>query len=474
MKNCQTIILAAGEGKRMKSTKPKVVHPLLGKEMINYVVDSVLMAGSEEIVVVVGHGRKEVEECLEGRPVKIALQKSQLGTGDAVRAGLKCIKRDRKETIILCGDAPLIRGGSLKRLLRLHRREKAAVTLLTGIMENPKGYGRVIRDPGGAIARIVEEKDANREERSVNEVNSGSYVFTTKYLRENIQGLKTDNVQKEYYITDLVYKAFFEGMTVSGYAAKEPDEVMGINSRMDLAVASGILAIRKAEALMERGVTIEDPYNVFIGPDVQVGSDSVIEPGVIIKGNTRVGKRVRVGAGCNIEDSVIQNEVELRPYCVITNARVGTGATVGPFAHLRPEAELKRNVHVGNFVEIKKSVLGEGSKANHLSYIGDAKVGKKVNVGAGTITCNYDGIKKHETEIGDGAFIGSDTQLVAPVKVGKGALVGAGATITEDVPPFSLALSRVEQKNIENWVTRKMPALLEKSGLIFQAKKKKR
>jgi bifunctional UDP-N-acetylglucosamine pyrophosphorylase/glucosamine-1-phosphate N-acetyltransferase len=472
MKKCQAIILAAGSGTRMKSALPKVAHEILGKTMVNYVIDEVRRAGIEDIVLVTGYGRDIIERKIEKREVTLALQEKQLGTGDAVRAAINAVRKSKKDILVLCGDAPLIRAGTLKKLIRLHRREGATITVLTGVLEDPSGYGRVIREPSGAIARIVEEKDASREERTINEVNSGSYVFDTKFLLENIDALVPENVKREYYITDLVYRAFFAGEKVSGYLAHDSDEIVGINSREELAFASGVLTLRIAENLMKGGVTIEDPYNSYIGPDVKIGSDTVIEPGGIIKGATKIGKNVRVGAGAYIEESDIKQGAEILPYCVVVQAVVGKGARVGPFAHLRPESLLMEDARIGNFVEVKKSRIGKGSKANHLAYIGDSTVGTKVNIGAGTITCNYDGISKHETVIGDGVFVGSDTQFVAPVKIGRGAVIGAGATVTDDVPPFALALARAKQENIGNWVVRKKPELIHKAGLKVPKKGK--
>ncbi|RMG59134.1 MAG: UDP-N-acetylglucosamine diphosphorylase/glucosamine-1-phosphate N-acetyltransferase [Deltaproteobacteria bacterium] len=466
MKKTQAVILAAGLGKRMKSSLPKVIHTVLGKPLIRFVVDSVLQAGVEKVTVVVGHGGEKVREALEGYPVVFAVQEEQLGTGHAVASALDTLHLSSPETIVLCGDAPLISPVTLRKMVRRHRKEKAVVTLLTAYLEDPSGYGRVVRSPSGEVAKIVEEKDASPEEREVNEVNSGTYVFDTAYLMEGVKTLSRDNAQGEYYLTDLVYRAFSEEKRVVALVSDDPDEILGVNSRQDLAQVAGIVALRKAEELMEKGVTLEDPYGTYVAPDVKVGPDTVIEPGVVIKGKTRIGKGVFIGAGCYIEDSRIGDGATLRPYSVVTESVVGRGVRVGPFAHLRPGTELKEGVHIGNFVEVKNSRVGEGSKANHLTYIGDATVGKKVNVGAGTITCNYDGLKKHRTVIGDGAFIGSNTELVAPVSVGKGALVGAGTTVTEDVPPFSLALSRVRQKNIKSWVREKMPDLLRKSGLL--------
>ncbi len=474
MKKCQAVILAAGSGTRMKSALPKVAHEILGKAMVNYVVDEVKRAGAKEVVVVVGYGREIVEGKVAGRDVTYALQEKQLGTGDAVRAAIRDIKKSDKDVLVLCGDAPLMRADTLKKLVRLHRREKAAVTVLTGLLEDPSGYGRVIREPSGAIARIVEEKDASREERSINEINSGSYVFSRKFLLDNIESLVPENVQKEYYLTDLVYRAFFAGEKVSGYLVPDADEIVGINSREELAFAAGVLTLRVAESLMRGGVTIEDPYNSYVGPDVKVGADTVIEPGVVIRGATRIGKNVRLGTGAYIEGSDIREGAEILPYSVVIQAVVGKGARVGPFAHLRPESILMEGARIGNFVEVKKSRIGKGSKANHLAYVGDSTVGAQVNIGAGTITCNYDGIAKHETVIGDGVFVGSDTQFVAPVKIGRGAVIGAGATVTDDVPPFALALSRAKQQNIPNWVIRKKPELIRKAGLEIPKKQKKK
>lgn len=472
MKKCQAIILAAGSGTRMKSQFPKVAHEILGKPMVNYVIDEVKRAGIEEIILVTGYGNEIVEKLVGERKVTIARQEDQRGTGDAVRSALPFMSEGREDIFVLCGDAPLIRAETLKKLLKLHRKEDATITMVTGVFEDPTGYGRVIREPSGAIARIVEEKDASKEERTINEVNSGSYLFDTRFLEENIEALVPDNIQREYYLTDLVYNAFFNGKRVSGALVDDSDEIIGINSREELAVASGILSMRIAERLMKAGVTIEDPYNAYIGPDVKIGPDTVIEPGSIIRGKTKIGRNVRIAAGAYIEDSEIRQRAEIRPYSVVIQSIVGKGARVGPFAHLRPETVLMEDARIGNFVEVKKSVIGKGSKANHLAYVGDATVGTNANIGAGTITCNYDGIAKHNTVIGDGVFVGSDTQFVAPVTIGKGAIIGAGSTVTDNVPPFALALSRAKQENIINWVIRRKPELIEKAGLKVPGKKK--
>ncbi len=466
MSGAQAVILAAGLGKRMKSSLPKVVHRVLGKPLVNFVVDAALHAGVERIIVVVGHGHELVRETLEGYDVEFAIQSEQLGTGDAVRSALPLIDDSLPETLVLCGDAPLIKSSTLRKMLRKHRKDGATVTLLSGYIEDPAGYGRVIRSPSGEVAKIVEDRDASPEEKEVREVNSGTYVFDTGFLSSKIESLSRENVQGEYYLTDLVYIAFSEEKKVSAVVADSGDEILGVNSREDLATVAGVLALFKAEELMRKGVTIEDPYGTYIGPDVVVGRDTVIEPGVILKGRTRIGRGVLISTGCYIEDSIVGDGALLRPYSVVYASRIGKDVRIGPFAHIRPETVLDEGVHIGNFVEVKKSRVRKGSKANHLTYIGDADVGKNVNVGAGTITCNYDGLRKHRTIIGDGAFIGSNTELVAPVRVGKGALVGAGTTVTRDVPPFSLAVSRVRQKNVEGWVKSKMPELLKKTGLL--------
>jgi bifunctional UDP-N-acetylglucosamine pyrophosphorylase/glucosamine-1-phosphate N-acetyltransferase len=474
MKKCQAIILAAGSGTRMKSSLPKVAHEILGKPMANYVIDAVTGAGIDDVVLVTGYGCEIVEEKAGKRKVTIARQEHQRGTGDAVRSAMHCVKGGKKEILVLCGDAPLIRPQTLRKLVRLHRRQGATITMLTGVLEDPTGYGRVIRDPSGTIARIVEEKDASGEEKTINEVNSGSYIFDARFLSENIDALVPDNVQKEYYLTDLVYRAFFDGKRVSGSLVPDAEEIVGINSRDELAFVAGVLSLRVTERLMNGGVTIEDPYNAYISPDVVIGADTVIEPGVIIRGETKIGKNVRVGAGSYIADSEIRQGAQILPYSVIQQATVGRGARVGPFAHLRPETVLMDDARIGNFVEVKKSRIGRGSKANHLAYVGDTTVGTMVNIGAGTITCNYDGIAKHQTVIKDGVFVGSDTQLVAPVTIGKGAVIGAGATVTDDVPAFALALSRAKQENILDWVVRKKPELIKKAGLKMPEKKRRK
>lgn len=459
------VILAAGLGKRMKSALPKVAHVVAGRSMAWRVANAARSAGISEIVFVLGHGRDKLVDTAAAFGAKIAIQDRQLGTGDAARCGLAELSPKVTEVVVLCGDAVLIRPATIRALLSARRRRGAAASVLTGILADPSGYGRIVRGKQGNVARIVEERDASPDIRQIAEVNSGSYAFDRAFLARSLPRLNDVNAQREYYLTDTVLQALEEGQIVVPVPAADPDEVRGINSRRELAEVGALLVKKKCEALMDSGVTLVDPRRVWIEPEVAIGPDCTIEAPVTLSGDTRIGKGVRIQMGCVIEDSVVGDGVHLRPYSILSGARVAKGAIVGPFAHLRPEADIGEGAHIGNFVEVKKSRVGAGSKANHLAYIGDATIGKKANIGAGTITCNYDGIAKHPTVIGDGVFIGSDTQLVAPVTVGKGALVAAGATVTKDVPPYSLAVSRSAQVNIENWVAKKKPELLAKAGI---------
>jgi bifunctional UDP-N-acetylglucosamine pyrophosphorylase/glucosamine-1-phosphate N-acetyltransferase len=472
MKGISAIILAAGQGKRMKSSLPKVAHLVLGKPVVWHVAQAARAAGIREMVFVLGYGRDKVLPVVEAFGGKVAIQESLFGTGDAARCGLAELSAGAKEVVVLCGDAPLLRPATIRALLAARRRKGAPASVLTGVLDDPTGYGRIVRGDDGSVARIVEEKDANAVLRKVREVNSGTYAFDRVFLERGLPRLSDVNAQREYYLTDLVLEALAEGKRVVPVVAAEPDEVRGINSRRELAEATRILLERKIDELMEFGVTVVDPRRTYVETEVSVGQDTVIDPGVTLLGATRVGRGVRIRTGCVVDGSVIGDGVEMKPYTVISGSTVRKGAIIGPFSHLRPEADIGEGAHIGNFVEVKKSRIGKGSKANHLSYLGDATIGKKVNVGAGTITCNYDGIHKHPTVLGDGVFVGSDTMLVAPVTVGKGALIGAGSTITKNVPPYALALCRAEQKTIEGWVARKRPELLKKAGLSVPAAKK--
>ena len=472
MKGISAIILAAGQGKRMKSALPKVAHSVLGKPAVWHVAQAARSAGIREMVFVLGYGRDKVLPTVEAFGGKVAIQETQFGTGDAARCGLAELSAGAKEVVVLCGDAPLIRPGTIRGLLAARRRKGAVASVLTGMLDNPTGYGRIVRNADGTVAKIVEEKDADPATRKIREVNSGTYAFDRVFLERALPRLSDVNAQREYYLTDLVLEALAEGKCVAPVVAGDPDEVRGINSRRELAEATRIVLNRKLDALMDSGVTLIDPDRTYIETEVTIGQDSVIEPGVSLLGKTRVGRCARIQTGCVVEDCIVGDGAHLKPYSVMTSSRVRNDAIVGPFSHLRPEADIGVGAHIGNFVEVKKSRIGRGSKANHLSYLGDAIVGKKVNVGAGTITCNYDGIAKYQTVLGDGVFVGSDTMLVAPVTVGKGALIGAGSTITQNVPPYALAISRAEQKVSEFWVARKKPELLKKAGLAVPVVKK--
>ncbi|MGE5752671.1 MAG: bifunctional UDP-N-acetylglucosamine diphosphorylase/glucosamine-1-phosphate N-acetyltransferase GlmU [Deltaproteobacteria bacterium] len=465
MTGVSAVILAAGIGKRMKSAVPKVAHPVLGQPMLWHVARAVASAGIPEMVFVLGHGRELLADTVARFGGRVAVQERQLGTGDAARAGLSSVSARAREVVVLCGDAPLLRPATLRALIAARRKTKAAAAVLTGILSDPSGYGRVVRNTDGTVGRIVEERDADASVRRVLEVNSGAYAFDRAFLARNLPRLTDVNAQRELYLTDLVVQALEEGKIVVPVVAGDPDEVRGINSRRELAEATGILLRTKIGALLDSGVTVVDPARTYVESDVSVGPDTVIEPGAALMGATRVGRGVRIRVGCVVENSRVDDGAQLLPYSVLNGARVRRGAVVGPFARLRPEADIGEGAHIGNFVEVKKSRVGKGSKANHLAYIGDSQIGRKVNIGAGTITCNYDGIAKHKTVIGDGVFVGSDTQFVAPVSIGKGALIGAGATITKNVPSYALALSRVEQKILPNGVARKKPELLAKAGL---------
>jgi bifunctional UDP-N-acetylglucosamine pyrophosphorylase/glucosamine-1-phosphate N-acetyltransferase len=447
------VVLAAGKGTRMKSDKAKVLHETAGRPIAFFPIRAALALDASPVVVVVGHQAESVERELirqfAGAPVRFALQAEQLGTGHAVLCAQEALRGFEGSVLILAADVPLIRAETLRKLVAA--REGADVALLTCRAKDPKGYGRVVRAADGKVARIVEEKDASAEERKITEVNASIYLADARFLFAALRRVGRSNAQGEYYLTDIVAR----GRAVAVEA--EETEVSGVNDRAQLAWSAAQLRERRNAQLMKDGVTLLDPAVTYVDDGVEVGADTVIEPMVTLRGKTRVGKNVRIGQGCVIVDSEIADGAQLLPYSHLTECRVGPSAIVGPFARLRPGAQLGEQAHVGNFVELKKTVLGKGSKANHLTYLGDAVIGEGCNIGAGTITCNYDGKNKHVTTIEDGAFIGSDTQLVAPVTVGKGAYVGTGATVREDVPAGALAVSAGKQRNIEGWVEKKAP-----------------
>ncbi len=447
------LVLAAGKGKRMKTSIPKVLHELCGKPILSYLVETLKeLEGS--VGIVVGY-RGEMIARLFGGDVEIIWQREQKGTGDAVRVAYDFWK-DGDLLVVLPGDVPLVSSKTLRDLISHHGREGNAITFLSVVLDDPSGYGRVIRKEGGSVLKIVEDTDVSDEEKEVKEVNAGVYAFSVSFLLKFIAELGDENAQGEYYITDLIEIAVQEGFKVDALPVSDPLEVMGINDRKALAFLEKELIRRKIDKLMlEDGVTIKDPGSTYIHPDVNIGKDTVIYPMTFIEGKTSIGERCRIGPNVRIIDSDIEDDVLVRENVVMEECKISRGCEVGPFAYLRPGTVLDEGAYVGKFVEVKKSFIGKKSKVPHLSYIGDATIGERVNVGAGTITCNYDGVRKNPTYIEDDVFIGSDTMLVAPVKLGKGAMTGAGSVITKDVPPDSLAIARSRQVNIEGWARKK-------------------
>ena len=450
------VILAAGKGTRMKSSRAKVLHPLGGLPLITRVVRTAMVLNGASVVIVVGHQADDVRRALAEWPsLEYVVQEPQLGTGHAVLQAQSLLGSRTGTLLLLSGDVPLLSAETLARLLQRHRDTGAATTVLTMTLDNPHGYGRIVRDEQGWVARIVEERDASADERRIREVNSGIYAFDLERLFRAVTGLSAANSQGEYYLPDVVAIQRRERLVVESVEVSDPLEVRGINSQRELAELEAIVRARRVDRLMASGVTVVDPATTYVGPDVEVGPDTVLHPNVYLEGRTRIGCGCEIHAGTRIVDSSVDDSAVVRNYCVVQRSRIGPGAVVGPFAHLRPDSDVGSAASVGNFVELKKTVLGARSKANHLAYLGDATIGEAVNIGAGTITCNYDGKAKHRTTIEDGAFIGSDCQLVAPVTVGKGAYVAAGSSITDDVPPDSLAVARARQVNKDGWVARR-------------------
>lgn len=451
--NLEIVILAAGLGTRMKSATIKILHRAAGRPIIDYVLDLASDLSSRTPVMVVGHQREAVQKAV-GERARYAIQDKQLGTGHAVLQAAELL--DRKNVVlILSGDVPLTRPETLRRLVEEHAGGRNALTLLTMRPTDPAMYGRIVRNEDGDVQRIVEFKDATEDERRIGEVNAGIYLFNGEHLIDNLRTLSSDNAQGEYYLTDLLGTLRAAGHRVGAVLADDAIEAVGVNSRADLALVEGEIQRRVVENLMREGVTFRNPSTVVIDSTVSIGADSVIYPFVTIEGTTRIGEGCVIEPGVHLLNVTVGDDVHVKTGTVAEDAVIGDDATVGPYAHLRPGTRLGRKVKVGNFVETKKAVFGEGAKASHLSYIGDAEVGADVNIGAGTITCNYDGKNKHKTIIEDGAFIGSDSQLVAPIRIGRGAYVGAGSTITKDVPADALALSRTPQKVIEGWASRR-------------------
>ena len=442
------VILAAGQGKRMKSDLPKVLQPLAGRPLLGHVLDTAAGLEAAATHVVYGHGGEQVLKAFAGRDVHWSLQAEQHGTGHAVMQAMPQVPDDHL-VLILYGDVPLVQLDTLARLVAAAGED--SVSLLSVMLPDPTGYGRVVRDGAGNVVRIVEHKDANAKERAIHESNTGLMCVPAGRLKGWLAALKNDNSQGEYYLTDIIVMAVRAGCQVHAVVAPTVTEVLGVNDKLQLAELEAAYRRQRANALMLEGVTIVDPARFDARGAVSVGRDVYIDVNVVLEGTVKLGNRVRIGPNVVIRDCEIGDDVTIHANCVLDRATVGARSIVGPFARLRPEAKLHEDVHVGNFVEVKKAELQRGAKANHLTYLGDATVGEKVNVGAGTITCNYDGVNKWRTEIGAGAFIGSGTMLVAPVKVGAGATIGAGSTITKDTPDDKLTLERSKQVTIDGW-----------------------
>jgi bifunctional UDP-N-acetylglucosamine pyrophosphorylase/glucosamine-1-phosphate N-acetyltransferase len=455
MADLHIVVLAAGKGTRMKSALPKVLHLACGLPLIEHVLRSADPLRPASTVVVLGHGADAVARHLSSRPeVATVVQEPQLGTGHALLQAEPALAGRRGTVILLSGDVPLLRSETLEALVRTHEESRAAATVLTAIVPDPAGYGRIVRE-GNSIAAIVEHKDASPAEREIEEINSGIYAFDLEPLFGALRQIGSENAQGEYYLPDLVRIFRQKGHGVETLRLDDAEEIRGVNSRAELAVVSEVLRDRKAAALMASGVTIVDPRGTWIEADVSVGADTILHPGVYLQGSTRVGSRCELQSNVRVADSEIGDDVFVNSFCVVAESRVRDRARLGPFAHIRPQSDVGEGAHVGNFVELKKTTLGRGSKANHLAYLGDATIGEKVNIGAGTITCNYDGVAKNPTFIEDGAFIGSDSQLIAPVRIGEGAYVAAGSSITTDVPAGALGIARGTQVNKEGWAARR-------------------
>jgi bifunctional UDP-N-acetylglucosamine pyrophosphorylase/glucosamine-1-phosphate N-acetyltransferase len=451
MADLYVAVLAAGKGTRMRSRLPKVLHSAAGLPLIEHVLRTADTLTPRAVVIVVGHQAGQLQEALAKRlGLRFAVQEPQLGTGHALLQTEPVLRGGKGTLLLLSGDVPLLRCETLQRLVRTHEERSAAATVLTALVQDPDGYGRIVRENGRVVA-IVEHKDASPQERTNTEINSGVYAFDLAPLFSALRSIGSSNAQNEYYLPDLVRIYRSRGLPVETVTVDDADEILGVNSRKELARVATILNSRKNDELMAAGVTLVDPATAYIGPDVVVGPDTVIHPGVFLEGATRIGSGCEIHAGVRLVNSSVDDQATIYNFCLIIDSHIAGGAQVGPFAHLRPQSHVSEGAKVGNFVELKKTVLGRGSKASHLTYLGDATIGENVNIGAGTITCNYDGTAKHPTVIEDGAFIGSDSQLIAPVRVGRGAYIAAGSSITDDVPAEALAISRGKQLNKEGW-----------------------
>jgi bifunctional UDP-N-acetylglucosamine pyrophosphorylase / glucosamine-1-phosphate N-acetyltransferase len=452
MDNRYAVILAAGQGTRMKSSLYKVLHPVCGKPMVQHVFDQVSQLTLSKIVTVVGHGAEKVKSQL-GDQTEYALQSEQLGTAHAVMQAAPFLKNEEGTTIVICGDTPLITSETMSALLSHHHESEAKATILTAKAEDPTGYGRIVRNDKGTVEKIVEHKDASDVEREITEINTGTYCFDNKELFKALSHVSNDNVQGEYYLPDVIEILQKEGKIVSAYQTSSFDETLGVNDRIALSQAEKIMKQRINKEHMKNGVTIIDPDSTYISAEASIGKDTVIYPGTMIIGETVISEDCIIGPNTEIKDCHIKNETTIK-HSVAHDSEIGASVSIGPFAHIRPLSKISDEVKIGNFVEVKKSEMGKGSKASHLSYIGDAEVGADVNLGCGSITVNYDGKNKYLTKIEDGAFIGCNSNLIAPVTIGKGAYVAAGSTVTNDVPEKALSVARSRQVNKENYVDR--------------------
>ncbi|UYZ13600.1 bifunctional UDP-N-acetylglucosamine diphosphorylase/glucosamine-1-phosphate N-acetyltransferase GlmU [Brevibacillus sp. WF146] len=445
MSKIHAVVLAAGQGTRMKSKLYKVLHPVCGKPMVQHVVDTLASMRVEDVIVVVGHGADAVRSTL-GERVTYALQKEQLGTAHAVQQAVPFLQAKEGTTFILYGDVPLLSEETLTALLRYHEEQQAAATVLTAVVPDPTGYGRIVRSETGEVLRIVEHKDATPSERAIREINTGIYCFDNQKLLKALAQVKNDNAQGEYYVTDCIGILRQAGEKVAAFEAVDPDETMGVNDRAQLAEAEAYMRRRIAVRHMKNGVTIVDPASTYIEADVVIGADTVIQPGTFLRAGTTIGADCVIGPQADLTNVQVADRVTIS-YSVMVDARVEADSTVGPFAYVRPGTEIGPHVKIGDFVELKNAKIGKGTKVPHLSYVGDAEIGEGVNIGCGTITVNYDGAVKHKTVVMDGSFIGCNTNLVAPVTVGQNAYVAAGSTITQDVPDEALAIARERQVN---------------------------
>ena len=453
------VILAAGKGTRMRSELAKVLHHAGGRPLIEHVVRACQPLKPAQILAVVGHQADEVAALVMELDAQTVVQRPQRGTGHAMQVVRRAMRKSAKLALVVPGDAPLLRAATLAALLDTHRRGEAAATILTAELDDPNGYGRILRDAEGRVQAIVEESEATPEQRAIREVNSSIYCFTLEKLWPFLNALRPNNTHRELYLTDAIALLRERNERVLAQTAADPEQILGCNTRAQLADADRILRARKAAELMEAGVTIYLPETVLIDPDVTAGPDTIVEPCVQLLGKTRLGARCRVQTGSVLRDTRLDDDATVLAHSILDNSRLGEKASVGPFSRLRPGSDVRAGAHLGNFVEMKNSVIHEGSKAMHLTYLGDATIGRGSNIGAGTITCNYDGVAKYQTTIGNRVFIGSDTALVAPVRVGDGAYVAAGSTITQNVPADALAIARGRQENKPGWAAKRLLAL---------------